>query len=759
VKIVKPIKEIVSYVHQSGDLNMEFFSLARAQMGTDVHIKLQKNYKKDECEIAVSQVLKFEEHEFHLSGRADLVLKKDLNWIVGEIKSTTRNLDQIKEFDRPAHYAQAKFYSYILLLQNPKLKNITVRLIYTDLDAKDTRSFEQIYDIIELEAFVMDTLARYIKWALILINSQNLKLSTAKQLLFPFGDFRKFQRELSGAVFNTIKSKKNLLLRAPTGIGKTMATIFPSLKALSNADQKIFYFTAKTIGRTVAENAFKVCYERGLRAKVTTITAKEKICFMDETRCDPAYCPYAAGYFDRIHDATEDLFTEEFIFDREVIEKYAKIHKVCPFEFSLAMASVSDAVIGDYNYLFDPRAFLRRFFEEPADHIVLVDEAHNLYDRACEMFSAVLSLKTLSSVDISLLQSSRTLVKAFNDYQDMFYSYSETIIKEEFRLEFDDNILKKVHKITEILERFLPKLPESESRSQLLNFYFELLQFSRIAEFYGENFRMRYGNLYEDFQISIICLDPGNLLAERLQNVKSAILFSATLHPLDYFQKVLLGDDNAEQLFLPSPFERENLDLQINYRLSTTYRDRSNTSSEIVEEIYKVTSQKIGNYLIFFPSYQYMEQIFDLYEIDYKKSQDIVMQQRLMNEQDREDFLSLFDIERKKPLVAFAVLGGIFSEGIDLIGDKLIGSVIIGVGLPQINPLTEQRRLYFDNLIGNGFYYAYTIPGFNKVMQAVGRVIRTEGDKGRVLMIDRRYMNKEYLDLFPYEWQHAKFNR
>ncbi|MCL2560013.1 MAG: ATP-dependent DNA helicase [Turicibacter sp.] len=759
MKIQQAIKDIVGYVYQSGDLNLEYFSVNRAQLGTHAHQVVQKQYRKDECEVPVAHTMRIDEHEVIMNGRLDLLLKGNSGWVVGEIKSTTRNLDHIRENDRPNHYAQAKFYAYILLLQNPKLAFITVRLIYCDLDGDKTRSFDQVYMLDELEEFVRATLRIYIDWALVLIKSQQQKLKTAKALDFPFGEFRTYQRQLSGTVYQCIKEEKNLLLRAPTGIGKTMATIFPSLKALTNAEQKVFYFTAKTMGRTVAEKAFAMCQKQGLAAKVTTITAKEKICFMDEARCDPAYCPYAKGYFDRQREAIRDLFESEFLFDRTTIETYAKKHEICPFEFSLSMASVSDAVIGDYNYLFDPRAFLRRFFEEPTDHIALVDEAHNLYERACEMFSASLSVGVMRELEAYFKGRHGPLTRALRDLIVVFDGYAEETMGSVFLTELDDELLVKVERAMQVLEKYLYREHDADDRSLLMNFYFELLQFWRISDFYTESFRFHLEASSDDFKASIICLNPGEHLAARLRNVKAGILFSATLHPLDYFQTILLNDEPAEQLFLPSPFEREHLDIRVNHGLSTKYRDRDFTAAAIVRHIYEMTRAKQGNYLVFFPSYQYMEQIFEPYDVLAGAEQNVVMQQRNMNENEREEFLSLFNLSDEKSLVAFAVLGGIFSEGIDLIGDSLIGAVIVGVGLPQINPLTEERRAYFEATFGAGYRYAYVIPGFNKVMQAVGRVIRTESDQGSVLLIDSRYMQEEYLALFPYEWQHARFVR
>ena len=760
MKIKRGVKEIVGYVHRSGDLNMAYFSVNRAQIGTDAHQRVQKNYKKEACEVFISDTIMTHEDEIEVSGRMDLLLKDGEDWTVGEIKSTSRRLSTIKHGDRPNHWAQAKFYGYLLLKQNEQLEKIKIKLIYSDLDGKKTREFDEIYTLEPLEDFVYETLDIYMKWMRKLIVAGAKKLKTAKSLAFPFGDFRAYQRELSGSVYHCIKHEKNLLLRAPTGIGKTMATIYPSIKALSHGEEKIFYFTAKTIGRTVAQKAFEICLEKGLEARVTTITAKEKICFMEEVRCDPSYCPFAKGFFDRVRGATEELFDDGYLYNRETIEAYAKKHTICPFEFSLEMATVSDGVIGDYNYLFDPRAYLRRFFEEPSPHIALIDEAHNLYDRACEMFSATLSKVTLQTTLDMYKGRSKKVIEGIEGLIDLLDGYEKKGHLDVFLPDVDYKLLNEVEKTKELLEKYLHRGYETDDRAQLINCYFELLQFFRIADYYTESFRFRLVKTEEDFQASMICLNPGIHLASRLENVKSGILFSATLHPLDYFQKILLAEDIAEQLFLPSPFKRTHLDLRVHAGLSTKYKDREKTLSAIVNRIYAMTEEKKGNYMVFCPSYAYMEQICAAYEETVGTKQEVVIQQRGMNEEDREAFLHLFGTTaHPKTLVAFAVLGGIFSEGIDLIGEALIGAVIVGVGLPQINPLMEARKQYFEKEFGEGYRYAYIVPGFNKVMQAVGRVVRTESDKGRVLLIDTRYKEPAYLELFPYEWQHASFFR
>ncbi len=411
--------------------------------------------------------------------------------------------------------------------------------------------------------------------------------------------------------------------------------------------------------------------------------------------------------------------------------------------------------------MFDPRAYLRRFFDEPSPHIALVDEAHNLYDRACEMYSASLTKGPIQELKRLFKERHKPLAKALGALNLKFIEYRHELEEEKvydfFKDDIDKSFLTKIQSLLDVLEKYLYKYPDTEYKPQLMNLYFDCHQFLRISDFYNESFRVRYERYGIEVKVSIVCLNPSLYLSERMERVRSSILFSATLHPLSYYHTVLLHDEACEQIFLPSPFEREHLDLYVQHGISTKYKQRERSLPHLISMIYQVTKYRQGNYLVFFPSYQYLEVVYEAYKELVEEKQQLLRQEREMDEAAREQFLDCFQTDSSQTLVAFAVLGGVFSEGIDLIGERLIGSIIVGVGLPQINPLTEQRRLYFEKEFEKGYLYAYTYPGFNKVMQAVGRVIRTESDRGVVVMIDERYLEPTYLSLFPYEWQHVKF--
>ncbi|MGL4373819.1 MAG: ATP-dependent DNA helicase, partial [Turicibacter sp.] len=360
--------------------------------------------------------------------------------------------------------------------------------------------------------------------------------------------------------------------------------------------QKIFYLTAKTIGRSVAEKGFKMCQDKGWYAKVTTITAKEKICFMDEVKCDPSYCPYAKGYFDRVNEATKDLFEAKQLYNRDIIEQYAKKHEICPFEFSLGMASVSDAIIGDYNYMFDPRAYLRRFFDEPSQHIALIDEAHNLYDRACSMYSTSLMKEQISELKRLFKDRHKELSKALNalnlKFIELRHELEDENVSDLFKTDIDKSFLRKLEDLLEVTEKYLYQYPDTEHKLQLMALYFDLFQFLRISDYFTEHFRVRYERFGVDIKVSIVCLNPSQYLYEKMEVVRSTVLFSATLHPLDYYQTVLLNDEACEQIFLPSPFEREHLDLVVHHGLSTKYKQREVSLRHLVDSIYEMTREK-----------------------------------------------------------------------------------------------------------------------------------------------------------------------
>lgn len=750
------VRDLVEFVLRTGDIDSGFTMSSRALEGTRVHQLIQKsagdNYN---AEITITYTIEVDEMSLEIKGRIDGVIKNEDYVTIDEIKSTYQDLSFIDENYNILHMAQVKCYAYIYAIQNNQ-SFIEVQLTYYQIDTKEIKYIKKQFRIEELEVFFNNLIQGYIRWAKIMRNWNLVRDESITKLEFPFKTYRKGQRELAVGVYRTIKDEKKLFIQAPTGIGKTIATIFPSLKAMAEGyNAKIFYLTAKTITRTIAEKAFDNLREQGLRVKTLTITAKDKVCFKPESSCNPEECEYAKGFFDRVNEAVEDIYKEDAL-SRNIIEKYAKKHKICPFEFTLNLSLWSDCIICDYNYVFDPRVYLKRFFMDVRDdYTLLIDEAHNLVDRSREMFSAYLSknnfleLKKGFKIDIPKLSKNINKIDKFMLEQrkkcdEVVNGY--IVIKEP-----PSDIYSLLRDFMKISEVWLAQNEPHLLRDKLLDLYFKVNAFLRTSEYFDERYVTYIYSRDRDLILKIFCLDPSFLLKEAMKRGKSAMLFSATLSPMDYFIKILGGDENSSKLTLPSPFPEGNLSLLIDDKTSTKYKMRESTYGSVSDSILEVSLGKIGNYLVFFPSYKYMNEVYKIF-CEKNSSIKTICQSSNMNEEEKEGFLKEFYIENSKTMVAFAVMGGMFGEGIDLTGELLSGAIIVGVGLPQIGLERDIIRKYFDESNGTGYEYAYMYPGMNKVMQAMGRVIRTEKDRGVVLLIDERFSSSSYRRLFPPEW-------
>ena len=759
---IKPIinvsvRNLVEYVMQEGDISFVFFKQSRMTEGTKAHQKVQnsrgKDYKK---EVTISSTIDRKGCILNIKGRIDGILEKDKITYIEEIKSTTQKLELLKNESNPKYWAQAKIYAYLYCKQN-KIKSVGVQLTYFNIESQKTRFFSEIFELKHLETFCLEIIDKYLNWASTLGNWLITRRKSIGSLDFPFPQFRKGQENLIKVASETIKKQSKLFCQAPTGIGKTIATTYPAVKLMGeDFDSKIFYLTAKTTTRFIAEETLDIMRKTGLKLKSVTITAKAKICFKKDVICDPSYCEYAKGHFNRINDAIQDIY-EEDAFTQQAIEKYAQKHKVCPFEFSLDLSNWSDCVICDYNYVFDPRVYLRRFFfEEKGDFVFLVDEAHNLVDRAREMFSAVLTKKTILKLSRQTKEQSpelSTVLKKMNQYMISFRKLCEQngnyfhVQAEMPNKEF----LKTLRRFNRKAEDWLELNKPSDFNEDLLELYFDVRNFLRVSEDYNHQFITYFRKYGGEVVVKLFCIDPSKLLRNALNRGKSAVFFSATLTPLDYFSQLLGGDNMSTKMALPSPFPEENLCLMVADRISTRYRDRLFSYDEVAEIINHVVQGKIGNYLVFFPSYEYMEEVLLEYE-KLETNEEIIVQETGMTEKAREQFLGRFSDFGEKTLVGFVVMGGIFGEGIDLIGEKLSGAVVVGVGLPKIGLERDLIKGHFDRVNQKGFFYAYTYPGMNKVLQAAGRVIRTENDRGVVILIGDRYSTNTYKKLIPASW-------
>lgn len=759
-KVCIAVRPLVEYVYRSGDLESGGFRTAAALTeGTRIHQQVQKEYGElDQKEVYVSAEIPCGDLLFVVDGRCDGLLQaEDGSLTVDEIKSTSGDLALVTAETYPVHWAQAKFYAYMYALAHD-ISEMTVQLTYVQTKTGERKQYQEKRAFAELASFVLETVQQYAPYAQLQRDHRLTRDLSIKELAFPFAAYRAGQRKLAGAVYKTIEEGVGLFAKAPTGIGKTISTTFPAIKSIGEGRlQHFFYLTAKTITRTAAEEALALMQSQGLRIHAVTLTAKEKICFRaEEISCNKEDCIYADGYHDRINGAILDILAHETLMTRTVVEEYARKHRVCPFEFSIDLAYAADVVICDYNYAFDPRVSLKRMFnEQKRETALLIDEAHNLVDRAREMFSSQLQKsdflalqRMYKGVNAAVYQAA----KAVNAYFIQLRKQAEG--SQWISKAAPEALIALVEAFADQAEKELSSAEPGGNAEQgelLLQVYFAAVNFGRIANLYDDRY-MSYADISrEDVTIKLFCLDPSYLLQEMGKGYRSRIYFSATLSPLSFYRDMLGAGPDDYTVSIPSPFSREQLNVIMN-PLSTRYRDREQTREPLVRLLCDLVRERSGNYLFFFPSYAYMNLIYEGFAAEMGESVRLLLQQGSMTEEEREQYLASFVPSPQETLVGFAVMGGIFSEGIDLVGDRLTGVVVVGVGLPQIGLERDIIRDYFNENGRNGFDYAYVFPGMNKVLQAGGRLIRSENDHGVLMLVDDRYFHPHYARLLPEEW-------
>ncbi|MBD7913900.1 ATP-dependent DNA helicase [Clostridium sp. Sa3CUN1] len=752
--IKESVRGIIEYILKAGSIDDRYMGATRALDGTIAHQKLQASneslYSNYQKEVRLQEEFEIDNVILVVDGRADGIIIENNEVYIEEIKSTMKALILIDEDYNELHWAQAKFYAYIYGVQN-KIEKINIKLSYFNIETEEVKSFDKSFNIEELKDFVFSIINEYKKWIILKSNLIKRRNESIDNLEFPFQSYRKGQRELAVTCFNTIKEKSVLFAQAPTGIGKTISTIFPAIKSLGqNRGERIVYLTAKTITRTVAEEGVNKLKDKGLKCRSITLTAKEKICFKDKSSCNPENCEYALNYYDKVNDVIFRMISEEESFTRDKIEEYARREKLCPFELSLDLSLWCDLIICDYNYAFDPRARLKRFFEEDVDkNILLVDEGHNLVDRARSMFSAQINKEKVLNVIKIIKGKAPNLYKALNSINKYLIEVRKEVQETENKSIYKKEEYKEIYKLIRIFlkecDEYLVKSTNTQGYDEVRELYFELRAFVSIAELYSKEYVTLVEIDKNDVKVKLFCVNPSKNLARIIQGSYSTIIFSATLTPINYYIDLLGGDDKSYRMKLPSPFKKENLKVY-GYPLNMRFKQRENNIDNLCNLIFKFKKEEEGNYMVFLPSYQYLNKIYSRY-VELFGEENTICQAEILAEVDREKFLNNFKETTK--ILAFCVIGGVFSEGIDLPGKRLIGSIIVGVGFPKISNEGDIIKDYYQE---KGFDYAYIYPGVNKVMQAVGRVIRTENDKGRVLLIDDRYYTLKYRSLFPKEW-------
>jgi Rad3-related DNA helicase len=864
------VRELVEFALRQGDLGGErdFVGPNRALAGTRGHQRLQRSrpdgYQK---EVRLSYEIETADFILRIQGRIDGLFATAEEVLLEEIKTVQGGRDHTAD---PLHWAQAKVYGYVHAHDN-SLEKITIQLTYLDLDSGELTEFRNLFTQAELAVFFEEITTIYLDWLRAHQQSCRERDESIRSQTFPFARYRPGQRQLAVAAYHVLARGGRLFLEAPTGIGKTISVLFPAVKALGEGKlERIFYLTARTVGRAVAEKACADLRQTGLRLRTLTLTAKEKVCVQEGRPCDPLTCAFAQGYYDRRRPAMRAALAREEI-TRPVLEAVSREHQVCPYELSLDLSSWVDVIVCDYNYVFDPKVYLRRHFaEEPGEYAFLVDEAHNLVDRAREMFSADLETGEIQDVRRALKQAVPRCAKALtrliaalrklvgpanlpsdpSTELNLFPSKSQggngplspTLSPSEGEREkqrqlsgearikgrmpfrgselataclpsitrgFPADLLPPLDDVLKQAELWLARNQAADFRESLLELYFRLYSFRRIAELYDERFititepgrplpgwdkctgsravparsaqeeagvlrrperpaaggaaasrdGSRSGRELDaarrSVRVRLFCLDPSFLLRQALARGKAAVFFSATLTPIDYYRALLGGSPEDPLLQLPSPFPSEHLAVLVQDRIRADFKARAGSLPEVAQAIASLVEGRAGNYLVYLPSYQYLTAVQEQFHALHP-AVPILVQRPGMSEPDREAFLAAFAVEHGETLVGFAVMGGVFGEGIDLVGDRLIGAIIVGVGLPQLCVERDLIRDYFQEQTGAGFDYAYTFPGMNRALQAIGRVIRSETDRGVVLLIDARFAEPRYRRLFPVWWQSAR---
>ena len=754
------VRNLVEFILREGDIDNRTGGgpdPENMQMGSRIHRKIQRQMGSDyQAEVPLKTEIVCDGFTLKIEGRADGLIHTKEQVMVDEIKGVLRELDRVQE---PAgiHLAQAKCYASMVAEQEG-LDEIGVQMTYCQMETEEVKRFQYSYQSNELKVWFDEVIRQYKKWAKFQIEWRKARNASIKGIEFPF-PYRKGQRDLAVSVYRTILRKKKLFIQAPTGVGKTISTVFPAVKAVGEElGEKIFYLTAKTITRTVAEQAFETLREQNLKFKVITLTAKEKICFCEETSCNPDDCPYAKGHFDRVNDAVYELLMQEDVMSREVLEAQARKHKVCPFEMALDVSTWVDGVICDYNYVFDPDARLRRFFAEggAGGYLFLIDEAHNLVERGRQMYSAELCKEDFLAVKKLVKGEAPRFAKRLEACNKILLAMK----KECENYKVLDNISHFGIQLMNVLsetDRYLEECVDKEVRETVLDFYFQVRSFLNIYDGLDENYVI-YTEYQENgrFVLKLFCVNPAANLQKCLDKGNSAVFFSATLLPIQYYKRLLSTEKDNYAVYIDSSFDTKKRLLMNGVDVSTRYTMRSREMYQrYAIYIFRVVKAKMGNYLIFFPSYRFMEDVYQEFTqllASDEEEMELVIQQKHMDEEERENFLRAFEMGREKSLIGFGVLGGIFSEGIDLTNEKLIGTLIIGTGLPQVCNEREILKSYFDQKGLYGFDYAYRYPGMNKVLQAAGRVIRTEDDRGVILLLDERFQREKGKEIFPKEW-------
>lgn len=760
------VHQIVDFLFRSGDIDDRIYNTSSMLEGTRLHKFYQdrqgNNYLK---EYYLKYIFYVDDYELIVDGRSDGIILGPIVTIE-EIKTTIDDLDHFFKENEMWHLAQAEFYAYIYAKTN-NLNKINVSLMYFSQNKKDRLKKLYNYDFDILEQKIYCYLNDYLSYQKTFLIKESLRDESLKNLSFPFPFIRNGQNELIESTIECVLNHTSNFVEASTGIGKTISTLYGSLCLMKDKRiDKIFYSTPKNSGFLSAINALNIFKNKDVRLTSVEIIAKDKACLNKKRigKCNPDECKFTIGYYDKLKEVIKEIVLNNDIIDANLIKKYALKYTMCPFELSLDLSLLADVIISDYNYLFDPISQLKRYFESPDKQykmIALIDEAHNMVNRSVDMFSAILSSSSFfkALTDLKKIRN-KQIMKIYNSLEEYFNYYLEFDFSEQKEFILDSlniDFVLRLKKYNEEIKKYRLKHKKFKSEN-VDNFNRDLYRFLLIYDYYikyKDQYKLFIRSEKEDeITLNMMCLDASKFIVSSLNHFEGSIFFSATLSPIDYYINLIVNNNNnVKTLSLPSPFKKENFKVLVDNSTSFIYKDRLLTIDKIKEYILTFSKKRKGNYMVFCPSYKYLETLKLVLKDD---DLNIIYQEKNMTNVSKDLFLNEFKEKVNKTTVGVVVLGGIFSEGIDLVGDRLNGVIILGIGLPSISFENELKKEYYNSLSYNGFEYAYINVGINKITQALGRLIRSENDKGIALLIDYRYKNKTYIPLFNDKWSNHK---
>ena len=773
IKLNISVHDIVDLILRKGHLDTRVFNIASMQEGSRIHKKYQdKQGENYFAEYFLQEEFNYEEYQLNISGRADgIILKENGEYIVDEIKSTVANLDDFISDHGQWHLGQAMFYAY-MLAKSKNLKNVEIQMTYiSQQNINNIKQINKVYSLKDLELFTSDVVIQYVRFYKKIYHLKKLRDKSVSNLSFPFSQVRIGQGKMIQFVNNSIDEDRDAFIEAPTGIGKTISVLYPACKHLNLNDvTSIFYLTNKNAIKKIAIDTVKMFQKQGSKIKAIQFTSKDNICLNEnKKRCNPDECYFAKFYYDKLRDAISDCLEKEDIFSFDFIKNFALDRNMCPFQFQLDLSNYCDVLICDYSYIFNINDFLGLSDLNNNFHksILCIDESHNLPSRVVEMYSNEFNINYLLDMFPLFNLHHKKIKKIVCDLIDFIQQYKID------NLVFDkNNLLYQLPKldvelysfVNDICVEFRKQIKDYplEISDDLLSYYFYFLDIYNLLKLILDDFDKQfifYLSTSPDKKIisyKIRNVSSREIIKLKTSRFKSTIFFSATLSPKDFYIDLLGGDykDTKSILALPSPFPKENRLVLVDTRYSLYFKDREKTIPYIFQDIVDSIIQKKGNYFIFVPSYAYLNKLKELFDNSDLNIR-LHYQSPYMNEKDRESFLAYFSKDNKESHIGVLVLHGMFSEGIDLVGDRLIGAIIISTGLPTISFEKNKEAEYYDEIKkqNNGFEYAYTYPGINKIFQAGGRVIRSETDRGFILYIDSRLKGDNYRkitnEIFP----------